>query len=443
MRQMDLLEFQQIKSKWKPYPKYKYSDVEFLGEIPELWETKPLKRLVDCPINKEPGRELPFVALEHIISSIGRLVPGFEWEPKLADNYAVFQSNDVLFGKLRPYLRKYLHVDRVGCCPTELLVFRPKEGEYISRYLFFLVNSKSFVSLAEATSYGTKMPRTSWEKLGPSHMCQPPLSEQESIVKYLDYETSKIDSIVKKKEYLIRLLEEKRAVLISLTVTKGLNLNTEMKDSGIEWLGEIPAHWEIKPLKYSVQINPEALGENIDANYILKYVDIGNVSLSGLLSEPEEMMFQDAPSRARRIVKSDDVIVSTVRTYLKAITRFPNPEPNLIVSTGFAVLRPNSQIDSSYLYYTLRSNQFIDAIMAHSEGIGYPAINSSDLGRLPFWFPLILEQRTIGTYLNQETKKIDTFITKIHEALKKLKEYRTALISAAVTGKIDVRGEVT
>ncbi len=165
----------------------------------------------------------------------------------------------------------------------------------------------------------------------------------------------------------------------------------------------------------------------------------GNVSLAGILNEPEEMRFEVAPSRARRIVRADDVIVSTVRTYLKAIARFPNPESHLIVSTGFAVLRPTSLIYSSYLYYTVRSNQFIDAIMAHSEGVGYPAINSSVLAGLPFWLPQLPEQSAIASFLDRETAKLDALIARISGGIEKLREYRTALISAAVTGKIDVR----
>ena len=268
-----------------------------------------------------------------------------------------------------------------------------------------------------------------------------PPKEQHAIAAFLDRETAKIDALIEKKRRLISLLEEKRAAVISHAVTKGLDPNAPMKDSGVEWLGEISAGWIIEPLKHAVKINPEVLSEKTDPSYTFKYIDIGNVSLGEVVSEPGEISFKDSPSRARRIIRSGDVIVSTVRTYLRAITHFVDPEPDLIVSTGFAVLRSTSLVYPRYLYYEIRSNQFIDAIMAHSEGIGYPAINSSVFGVLPFCIPPLVEQHAITASLDRETMRIGALISKIHEAIKKLQEYRTALISAAVTGKIDVREE--
>ncbi len=120
-------------------------------------------------------------------------------------------------------------------------------------------------------------------------LVSPPSQEQRAIASFLDRQTAHLDALISKKERLIALLEEKRAVLISRAVTKGLDTNVPMKDSGVEWLGEIPAHWEMKRLKDVVKINPEALDENTNPDYILRYVDIGNVSLAGLLNEPEEI----------------------------------------------------------------------------------------------------------------------------------------------------------
>ena len=124
-----------------------------------------------------------------------------------------------------------------------------------------------------------------------------------------------------------------------------------MKPSGIEWLGDIPEHWFIKPIKYLLSCNDEALSNQTDKDYLLRYLDIGNVNREGVISEIVDYKFKDAPSRARRIVKNGDVIISTVRTYLKAITRIQNDVEDLIVSTGFAVLRPNHEILSDFLNY--------------------------------------------------------------------------------------------
>jgi len=212
----------------------------------------------------------------------------------------------------------------------------------------------------------------------------------------------------------------------------------KMKDSGIEWLGEIPEGWEVKRLKYVANVNPEALIENINPAYELKYVDISNVGEEGLINKPEIMLFEDAPSRARRIIRQNDVIVSTVRTYLKAIAYFSNPDSNLIVSTGFAVLRVSDAVLPKLLYYFVRSDFFVESIMANSVGVSYPAINSSVVAGLPILVPPKNQQSEIIKFLDKETKKYNDLMKKILSQTAILKEYRQALISNVVTGKVKV-----
>jgi restriction endonuclease S subunit len=159
------------------------------------------------------------------------------------------------------------------------------------------------------------------------------------------------------------------------------------KDSGIYWLGEIPEHWEVKPLKYTVKINQDSLPENTHEDYEIQYIDIGNVNQDGLVNHPKVMSFGISPSRARRVVKKGDIIVSTVRTYLKAISYINSGDENLIASTGFAVLTPTNKMHSMFLYYLISTQKIIDTISSLSVGVSYPAINSSDLGTIPIWFP--------------------------------------------------------
>ena len=212
------------------------------------------------------------------------------------------------------------------------------------------------------------------------------------------------------------------------------------KDSGVEWLGDVPAYWEVKRLKYSASINDEALPETTDPDMYLSYVDIGSVhSIHGITSTAE-MAFEDAPSRARRIVRDGDTIISTVRTYLRAVAAIRNPIPNTIVSTGFAVVRPRS-VFSSFISYVLSEQGFIEAIMARSVGVSYPAINASEIGMLSIPLPPLHQQRAIADFLDHKTAKIDELTTKIGVAIERLQEYRSALITAAVTGKIDMREE--
>ncbi len=204
------------------------------------------------------------------------------------------------------------------------------------------------------------------------------------------------------------------------------------KTSGVEWLGDVPVHWELKRLKFSASINDEALPDTTDPSLYLSYVDIGSVDpIHGIVSSAE-MAFEDAPSRARRIVIDGDTIISTVRTYLRAVAAIRNPVPNTIASTGFAVVRPRS-VSPSFISYVLSEQGFIEAIMARSVGVSYPAINVSEIGMLPIPLPPPLEQRAIAVFLDRETEKIDTLVAKKRTLIERLKEERTALITHTVT----------
>ena len=165
----------------------------------------------------------------------------------------------------------------------------------------------------------------------------------------------------------------------------------------------------------------------------IQYIDIGRVSATEGISHIETMLFKDAPSRARRIVKDGDVIVSTVRTYLEAIAPIDNPPENLIVSTGFAVIRPNKNLYKGYAAYCLRAKGFIKEVVARSVGVSYPAINSSDLVNIAVPSIAYSEQTKIANFLDHETAKIDSLIEKQQQLIELLKEKRQAVISHAVT----------
>ncbi len=204
------------------------------------------------------------------------------------------------------------------------------------------------------------------------------------------------------------------------------------KDSGVEWIGMVPFDWKLSPLKYSTSTNDEVLSESTDADLIISYVEIGSVDIKKGIVQEDVLSFEEAPSRARRIVRNGDVIVSTVRTYLKAIAQIKNPKENLIVSTGFAVIRPRS-IDTAFLSYMLRSSYFVERVVAKSVGVSYPAITSSALTRIEICIPPSSEQLTIANFLDRETARIDALIEKKHKLIEALNEKRIAVISHAVT----------
>lgn len=190
-------------------------------------------------------------------------------------------------------------------------------------------------------------------------------------------------------------------------------------------------------LKYAATINDEALSESTDADFELAYIDIGNVDSQGRVQDIVNYRFEDAPSRARRIVRDGDVIISTVRTYLQAIAPVENPPDNLIVSTGFAVVRPSNLLDHRFCKYALRANKFLWEVESRSTGVSYPAINASDLGDIKVSLPEISAQRLIANYLDRETARIDGLIAEKERMLALLEEKRAALISRVVTRGLD------
>jgi type I restriction enzyme, S subunit len=209
------------------------------------------------------------------------------------------------------------------------------------------------------------------------------------------------------------------------------------KPSGVEWLGDVPEGWGSKKIKYVSTINSDALGENTNSDYELKYVDISSVDPVKGIIQTEDFTFEKAPSRARRRVQNGDVIVSTVRTYLKAIAPIINPEPNLIVSTGFAVIRPHKKLHSHFASFAFTAPYFVENVVANSTGVSYPAINASEIGDMKVVIPPLREQHTIAAFLDRETARIDALIEKKERQIELLQEKRAAFISHAVTKGLD------
>jgi restriction endonuclease S subunit len=193
----------------------------------------------------------------------------------------------------------------------------------------------------------------------------------------------------------------------------------------------------VRPLKRIAALNPEVLPEDTDPEWTFPYVDIGNVTFEAGITGNALVRFADAPSRARRRVRNGDTIVSTVRTYLRAIAPVWNQPDDLIVSTGFAVIRARPPMDAGYLSWALRSNTFVESVVAESVGVSYPAIAPSVLGSLSVPMPPPAEQRAIADFLDRETAKIDALIATQERLIALLDEKRQATITHAVTKGLD------
>lgn len=435
-----------MNKQYKTYPKYKKTGIEWLGDIPEGWLYTKIKYEISCI---ESGKreqtdleEVLSIGGEHIQDgSIVIKNPRYVSQT-FYDNIkkGKIAKNDILMVKDGATIGKMAFVDKELIAPMLLNehVFKFCANKF---YYYFLISnySQSYIWYMDTSSAQEGISQVTIKNLP---FFSPTSLEQEKIAKFLDAKVGDIDTLVSKLEKQLQLIDEQRNSLITQAVCRGVNTKTPMKDSGIKWLGKIPKHWEAKKLKYVVTINPEVLSEATDEDYEIEYIDIGSVSLLNGIENKQEFLFKDAPSRARRKVKSGDTIVSTVRTYLKAITYIESVNENTIASTGFAVIRPSQFFNSKYLGYFLTNHIFINEVMAYSNGVSYPAINSSEIGNFCITIPPLSEQKEIVEYLDEKLSKIDLLKEKNTKQIELLKEYKTSLITNAVTGKIDVRNEV-
>lgn len=210
----------------------------------------------------------------------------------------------------------------------------------------------------------------------------------------------------------------------------------QMKPSGIDWIGDIPESWKVRPLKYLAKCNQDVLLETTAPDYSFRYVDIGSVTYERGITGYQELRFEDSPSRARRKVSVGDTIISTVRTYLKAIAIISDSE-NVIVSTGFAVYTPDESIYPQYLYYFCKSEGFVQEIDKNSYGIAYPAINTDLLSRICIAYPCYEEQQAIADFLDKECAQIDSITADLEKQIELLQQYKKSLITETVTKGLD------
>ena len=209
------------------------------------------------------------------------------------------------------------------------------------------------------------------------------------------------------------------------------------RPSNVPWLGSVPEHWEVWRLKHAVQINPETLPEDTEPDYVFDYMDINSVGTGYMAVRPAPQKFGSAPSRARRIVRKGDTTISTVRTYLKATYHLQEEWPNLIASTGFAVLRPPITIMSALLGYAVQSHAFVCQVMANSVGVVYPAIGETKLGTLSLPLPPLPEQHAIARYLDYVDRRIRRYVSAKRRLIALLEEERQAIVNQAVTRGLD------
>jgi len=328
-------------------------------------------------------------------------------------------------------------------CGYHLAHIHPNTEKLTGKYLFFSFMSDDIRIQFETSATGITRYGIPKYAIDNGFFVIPPLPEQKQIAKYLDHKTAKIDSLIKKKKRLIELLKEERITVINQAVTKGLDPNVPMKDSGIEWLGEIPAHWEVKRLKYlSDVVLGKMLTPNDKGGYHLKpYLRAKNLTWLKVDAEDiKEMWFSEAELSQYRVVK-DDLLVSEGGEVGR--TCIWNEEiPECYIQNSVNRVRFYEKLVPRYFLYLFLiygHKGHFDAVVSR---VSIAHLTKEKLIDISFIVPPFDEQEEIVNFIEKETARIDSIISKSEKEIELLQEYRTALISEVVTGKIDVREEM-
>ena len=436
----------------RSYPAYRPSGVEWLGDIPSHWEVKRLKYAAALNPKASEVRKMPpntdvsFVPME-AVGEYGGLDLSLTKElSDVADGYTYFSNGDVLVAKITPCFENGKGslaselVNGIAFGTTELHVLRCG-AELDKRYALYLTLADAFRKLGEGEMYGAggqkRVPESFVTNL--KHPF-PPLPEQQAIAGFLDRETAKIDDLVSKKERLIELLQEKRTAMIASHITKGLKPNAPTKGSGFKWLGEIPSHWETTKLRRLLTL----VAQDVDVHPEQTYQEIGIRSWGrGIFHKDPVTGAQLGDKRVFKL-RPGELVLNIVFAWEGAVAIVSENEKGMIASHRFPTFQhTRTLVDLDYLLMFLQSEHGRGLMGLNSPGAAgrNRTIRMDSFLEEEVPLPSLEEQREIVTVFRRDERRLQSLAGRVREAVEQLKELRTALIAAAVTGQIDVREE--
>lgn len=434
-------------AKYKAYPEYKDSGVEWLGDVPNHWNTIAISRLFSR--TKRTGyteKELLSVYRDYGVipkSSRGdnNNKPSEDLSP-----YQLVRHNDLVMNKMKAWQGSIAISECEGIVSPAYFVYQPNKILFElahPRYVHYLLRNPIYVTQYLSRSKGIRV--NQWD-LDPDEfrkieLLLPTKSEQAKIYSFLDHDTAKIDNLIEKQQQLIELLKEKRQAVISHTVTKGLNPDVPMKDSGVEWLGEVPEHWIVsgfkKYLSSIVDYRGKTPNKTDDGILLVTARNIKKGRLDYQLSQ-EFIAYSDYNEVMSRGLPDIGDVLFTTEAPLGEVANVDRTDialaQRIIKFKGMV-----SCLDNFYLKYFIMSSEFQQSLNLYSSGSTAQGIKAERFVYLRKLLPPMNEQRQIVSFLDKEISKIDMLVEKQFVMLSLLQERRTALISAAVTGKIDVR----
>ena len=420
---------------FKQYPSYKNSGVEWLGDVPDGWEVYPFWHLFkQKEITNKTKEKLLSVYLDRgvILHSEGG---GMVHKPaENLEKYQLVEVNDFVMNNQQAWRGSVGVSPHQGIVSPAYLIFKPNK-ELNPQFSKYQLRDKYIIDqfMISSLSVGTIQRQIKNHLLRVIQVPTPPLNDQQKIVSFLDTETARIDKLISKQEKLIKLLEEQRKSIISYAVTKGLNPNVPMKDSGVEWLGEVPEHWDVYPFWHLFK--QKEITNKTKEKLLSVYLDRGVI----LHSEGGGMVHKPAENLEKyQLVEVNDFVMNNQQAWRGSVGVSPHQG---IVSPAYLIFKPNKELNPQFSKYQLRDKYIIDQFMISSLSVGtiQRQIKNHLLRVIQVPTPPLNDQQKIVSFLDTETTRIDKLISKQEKLIQKLKEYRSSIISHAVTGKIDVR----
>lgn len=437
----------------KPYSKYIPSGIQWIGNIPEHWMSMPLKRLSDITLGKmlTPEDKGGYVFKPYLRAQ------NLQWfQPNVNDvNEMWFSENelnqyriyrgDLLVSEGGEAGRTCIWNDEIPEVYFQNSVNRVKvNSDNLPKYFLYQFAMMGFCGHFNAIVNKVSIAHLTKEKLKETVFITPPLTEQTTITNFLDHKTAQIDNAITKKQQLIELLEEERKAIVNEAVTKGINKKIKLKSTGVDWLGEVPEHWQIKKIKHTSYVkgrvgwNGLRSDEFLDNGY--SYLITGTDFENGLISwntcyHIDKERYEEDPFIQ---LQENDLLITKDGTIGKtAVVKDLNGYACL--NSGIFVVRPlNGFYITSFLYYILNSNVFTQFINFTSSGSTIQHLYQNVFNEFKFTVPPISEQKDIVNYIGKQTAKINNTISQISQEIELLKEYRQSLIFEAVTGKIKI-----
>ena len=405
-----------------PYPIYKDSGIPWLGQIPAHWDRAKLKRTTQFFYGESLSKENRIEGNVPVYGSNG--VVDYH-------NKAITQRPCIIIGRKGSFGK--VNYSTENCFPIDTTFYvDTTTTKNDLRWLYYLL----LVLRLDSISKDSAVPGLNREEAYYRDILLPPILEQLTIAAFLDHKTRQIDTYIAKKQQQIERWHAYRSALINQAVTKGLNPDAPMKASGIEWLGEIPAHWGVKKTKYLFSLSTEKAPKNNTYELLSLYTDIGVKPRKDLEQRGNKATTTDDYF----IVKKGDIVVNKLLAWMGAIGV---SEYEGVTSPAYDILRAIKPLNSKFYHYLFRGGLYLTEFKRHSRGIMDMRLRLyfDEFGQILLIYPNPDEQDKIVNYLDQQTAKIDALVAVTQQQIDRLRAYRTSLISDAVTGKIDVRND--